>query len=249
MSPSSLLLLIGALLISPALSLNCASKIQNVYANCTVLPTLGAILHWNYTAANSTLSFTFGVNTTKGQWSSFGINAGKKTGMDGAFAFVAINSKSGNLSLKQYNLTFNSRPGITEQPLPWTVRNASAVAGSDEAVWISATVSQLPALSELNTLWQVGPLGADNAPTMHSMGTENMEAKTTLQLTAGKSVAPGVSPSPAPSGGSESDGENAPPITPVQSPGNATGSSSANWKSTANLYPLLSVLGVFGLVL
>ncbi|CAH9133801.1 unnamed protein product [Cuscuta epithymum] len=246
MSPSSLLLLIGAILISPALSLNCASKIDNVYANCTVLPSLGAVLHWNYTETNSTLSFAAGANISRGMWFGWGINPGNGDGMNGAFAFLALYPQSGILTVKPYSLTLNSRSTITEVPnksLPWIVQNSSAVVGSAGGVWIYATLSNLTRPSQLNTLWQVGPLSTDRQPHPlgHQMETENMNAKVALTLAAGNSVAPGVSPSPAPAGDSG--------ITPAQSPGNATGSSSASWKSTANLYPLLLVFGIFGLVL
>lgn len=246
MSSFSLLLslLFGALLFSPAVSLECTSQTFSTkaqYSTCSDLPTLGAFLHWTYNQTKSTLAVAFVAKPAAPDgWIAWGINP-TSTGMIGAQAFIAFKDSKGKLAVKTYNLT--SYGAITQQKLSLTVMDSRAEA-ENGVMRIFATVKLPEKMETVNQVWQVGAAVKDNVPQKHEMGPANLDAKDTLALTAANTISPASSPALAPSsGGAGKKAANAP------ASGNDAGGASRNWKSNTNLRALFTVLGIFGLLL
>ncbi|XP_019178466.1 PREDICTED: auxin-induced in root cultures protein 12-like [Ipomoea nil] len=247
----SLLLLLGALLISPAVSLQCTSQTFSTkahYANCSDLPTLKAFLHWTYNQTKSTLSVAFVAPPAAADgWIAWGINP-TATGMIGTQAFIAFKDPQGKVAVKTYNLT--SYGGITPQKLSLKVLDSRAEAAADGVMRIFATVELPEKMATVNHVWQVGASVKDGVPQKHQMSQENLDAKSTLDLTAaGNTIS--KAPSPAPTAAAPGGDGKKTAISPAsgQTTGNDAGGASRNWKSNMNLHAFFTVVGIFGLVL
>ncbi|XP_031099640.1 auxin-induced in root cultures protein 12 [Ipomoea triloba] len=248
---SLLLLVLGALLMSPAAALQCTSQTFSTkahYDTCSDLPTLKAFLHWTYNETKSTLSVAFvAAPAAADGWIAWGINP-TGAGMIGTQAFIAFKDAQGKVAVKTYNLT--SYGAITPQKLSLTVLDSRAEAAADGKMRIFATVELPEKMATVNHVWQVGASVKDGIPQKHQMLQENLDAKASLQLTAGNTISDAPSPTAAaaPGGG---DGKNT-AISPAsgQTAGKDAGGASRNWKSNTNLPAIFfTVVGILGLVL
>ncbi|XP_076886057.1 cytochrome b561 and DOMON domain-containing protein At4g12980-like [Bidens hawaiensis] len=166
------------LLISPAHSITCSSQkfSNNLYINCTDLPTLKASLYWNHVAKTSSLSIAFVAPPSKPDgWIAWAINP-KGTGMAGSQALVAFKDSKGSMTLKTYNIS--SYSSIVEGNRVLNSR-AEYSAGTMK---IHATVKLPKTMKEFNHVWQVGGAVVDGMPVKHEFQPENLNAKGKLQL-------------------------------------------------------------------
>ncbi|KAG6630899.1 hypothetical protein CIPAW_13G053100 [Carya illinoinensis] len=147
-----------ALLVSPALSLTCTLqklKNKNDYPNCTDLPHLGAFLHWNFNASNSSLSMTFIAPPAKtGGWVAWAINP-NSTRMAGSHALLAYKPNSSAVTIQTYDIkSYNiSLSGMNLSYPVWDLK-------AEESSGIITIYGKwkLPAKTEkVNQVWQVGP--------------------------------------------------------------------------------------------
>ncbi|KAI4354209.1 hypothetical protein L6164_003098 [Bauhinia variegata] len=169
------------LLISPAHSQNCTSQKfsgNRVFANCSDLPTLSAVLHYNYNASNSSLSIAFTATPSKPDgWVAWAINP-NGTGMLGAQALIAFKLDS-KLTVKTYNL--ESYKSIKQEKLSFDVWDLSAEENNG-TMTIFAGV-KLPGKAEnVSQVWQVGPSVTDGTPDKHEFKPANLGSKGTLAL-------------------------------------------------------------------
>ncbi|KAM7270540.1 hypothetical protein ACFE04_029754 [Oxalis oulophora] len=190
--------LLCAYLISSSHSLTCTSQNftnNNLYTNCTDLPTLNSYLHYTYNAANSSLNIAFIATPPKSNgWISWAVNP-TSTGMIGAQALIAFKS-NGSLVVKKFNLTSYSK--ITESTaLSFDVWDLNAEENVEDGSVVIFGSLKVPDgnRGELNHVWQVGSkVSDDGIPVKHQMVPANLKATAVLEL-----VDNGSSVSPAPS--------------------------------------------------
>ena len=169
------------LLISPAHSLTCTSQTfaDKLYSYCLDLPTLDGYLHWNYDAANSSLSIAFTAPPAKPDgWVAWAINP-TGTGMAGAQALIAVKQENDSVSVQTYKIS--SYSSIVPSKLSFEVWNLSAHAKGAE-ITIFATVKVPEKAKTVNHLWQVGPgINQENGFLLkHDMTPENLGSVGTL---------------------------------------------------------------------
>ncbi|XP_030499213.2 cytochrome b561 and DOMON domain-containing protein At4g12980-like [Cannabis sativa] len=195
------------LLISPAHSLTCTSQTfaNKLYSYCLDLPTLNAYLHWNYDAANSSLSVAFTAPPSKPDgWVSWAVNP-TGTGMAGAQALIAVKQPNDSVTVQTYKI--NSYSSIVPSKLSFEVWNLSAHAQGAE-ITIFATVKVPEKTKKLNHLWQVGP-GINEGTgfiVKHDMSPANLGSVGTLNLVAGTNTNGTAGAGDGGASGSESNG-------------------------------------------
>ncbi|KAK9057463.1 hypothetical protein SSX86_022298 [Deinandra increscens subsp. villosa] len=206
--PLSLLLLL--LLTSPAHSLTCSSQnlSNNLYTNCTDLPTLNSSLHWTHVAKTSSLSIAFVAPPSKPDgWIAWGINP-TGTGMAGSQALVAFKDSNGSMTVKTYDVV--SYSSLVEGEISFEVSDSRAEF-SDGSMKIFATVKLPETMTEVNHVWQVGGAVKDGAPVKHEFQPENLNAKGKLKLKLTEKAqsnrttaagSPAIAPNPSSSSGS-----------------------------------------------
>ncbi|KAJ9169824.1 hypothetical protein P3X46_017973 [Hevea brasiliensis] len=182
-------------LTSPALSQTCSSPKftgNDLYAHCVDLPTLTSYLHFSYNSSNSTLSIAFLASpSSSGGWVSWAINP-TGTGMFGAQALVGYKDSAGPMTVKTYNVS--SAASVVQSKLAFDVWDEQAE--EDNGVMrIFAKIkvpADLAAKGVVNQVWQVGPsVDSKGVLTPHPMQSPNLNAKGTLDLKGGQSVATG----------------------------------------------------------
>ncbi|XP_018844150.1 auxin-induced in root cultures protein 12-like [Juglans regia] len=197
-----------ALLVSPALSLTCTSQKfsnKNDYPKCTDLPHLGAFLHWNFNASNSSLSMAFIAPPAKtGGWVAWAINP-NSTGMAGSQALLAFKPNGGAVTIQTYDIKsymFN----MSGMNLSYPVWDLKAEESSSNITIYGKW--KLPAkMEKLNQVWQVGPgITPNGYPIIHNTNPENLKATGTLNLV----TAAATSPAPEPAAASGPSGSPAP---------------------------------------
>ncbi|XP_030454746.1 cytochrome b561 and DOMON domain-containing protein At3g25290-like [Syzygium oleosum] len=185
-------------LISPSLALTCNPQPsfpnKRTYSSCAALPHLNATLHFTFDPANSSLSLAYSAappSSSGGGWVAWAINP-TSTGMVGAQAMMALKSSSGSVVAKTFNIS--SYHSIVESKLSFDVWDLSADEAAGGTMRLFASV-KVPAgsrsLNQLNQVWQVGPSVTSGVPDRHSMATDNMQSKGTLDLVAGQSTSGG----------------------------------------------------------
>ncbi|KAF4367556.1 hypothetical protein G4B88_003760 [Cannabis sativa] len=198
---------VSVLLISPAQSLTCTSQTfaNKLYSYCLDLPTLNAYLHWNYDAANSSLSVAFTAPPSKPDgWVSWAVNP-TGTGMAGAQALIAVKQPNDSVTVQTYKI--NSYSSIVPSKLSFEVWNLSAHAQGAE-ITIFATVKVPEKTKKLNHLWQVGP-GINEGTgfiVKHDMSPANLGSVGTLNLVAGTNTNGTAGAGDGGASGSESNG-------------------------------------------
>ncbi|XP_052170708.1 auxin-induced in root cultures protein 12-like [Diospyros lotus] len=216
----TLALLLLLQLISPALSLKCtsqsvSSKKNQLYTNCTDLPSLGAYLHWTHDASKSTLYVAFLAPPTKADgWIAWAINP-TSTGMAGSQALLAFKQPNGSMAVNTYDIS--SYSSIVLSKLSFDVSDMSAEY-SGGLMKIFATLALPKNATSVNQVWQVGSSVSNGMPTRHEFQSANLNAKGPLDLV--KKAAPAAAPAPS------SDGPLASP-TPAAAPSPATSTSTA----------------------
>ncbi|KAL6000371.1 hypothetical protein ACLOJK_024066 [Asimina triloba] len=187
--PSFLLLLCIPSTITAACTSQTFSN-NRIYALCAELPTLNTSLHWNYSAANSSLSIAFVATppSTSG-WVSWGINPSAK-GMLGSQALLAYRHSNGSVTVDTYNISGfeNIVPSSIAYDVPY--KEAEYSAG---VITIFATLS-LPSGADttVNHVWQVGPGMTGTSPKVHAMAPENKNATGSLDFLKGETVGNGT---------------------------------------------------------
>ncbi|XP_065873246.1 auxin-induced in root cultures protein 12-like [Euphorbia lathyris] len=182
------------LLISPALSQNCTSqtfKNNNLYSNCTNLPTLNSFLHYTYNSSNSSLSIAFKAPPSKPSgWVAWGVNL-NGTGMVGAQALVSFKSNGSSIVVKKYNIISYRELNETSKLAVdvWDVSAESDSATGDYVIFASVKVPE--SMEKLNHIWQVGPSVTNGRPDKHDFLPQNLGAKATLELMASTATADG----------------------------------------------------------
>ncbi|KAG6680650.1 hypothetical protein I3843_13G044400 [Carya illinoinensis] len=181
-----------ALLVSPALSLTCTLqklKNKNDYPNCTDLPHLGAFLHWNFNASNSSLSMTFIAPPAKtGGWVAWAINP-NSTRMAGSHALLAYKPNSSAVTIQTYDIkSYNiSLSGMNLSYPVWDLKaeessgiitiygkwKLPAKTEKVNQVWQRLLVVLLPAASGPSGSTAPGPGSAGSAPSPGSSGGKN----------------------------------------------------------------------------
>lgn len=174
-------LLFLAFLFSCVHSLNCSTEkppANKVFANCTDLPTLGAILRYTYNESNSSLSIAYAAAPSNPNgWVAWAINPTGE-GMAGAQTLLAFKSKD-SVVVKTYNIS--SYKSIVESKLSFDVWGQSAEE-SKGVITIFATVKVPTKVEKLNMVWQVGPSVTDGRPEKHEFKPANLGSKSTLSV-------------------------------------------------------------------
>lgn len=183
----SLLLLVAAMASSFSFSpctaqssSSCASytfSSNQQYGSCAALPRLGATLHYNYTAAASTVAVAFRAAAGGRQGGGVGINP-SGSGMVGTQAVVAFRHSNG--SLVAYPTVLGSyAPSMAPaaaKDLALPVSGVSAEEnGKAKEVVVYATVA-LPAGkgTKFNHVWQQGSSVAGDVPAAHPTSGDNV---------------------------------------------------------------------------
>ncbi|KAI3667897.1 hypothetical protein L6452_42967 [Arctium lappa] len=204
------------LLTSPASSLNCSSHKfagNNLYANCTDLPTLNSSLHWTYISKNSSLSIAFIAPPPKPDgWIAWAINP-TRTGMAGSQALIAFKDVNGSMTVKKYDIS--SYSSVVEGEISFEVPDSSAEY-SHGSMKIYATVKLPETMTEVNHVWQVGGSVRDGTPTKHEFLPANLKAVGKLHLKMADNER------------SNSTSVGSPIVSPISSPSPSTSSASCN---------------------
>ncbi|KAJ0611737.1 putative DOMON domain-containing protein [Helianthus annuus] len=228
-------------LTSPTHSLNtCTSQNigNNLYTNCTDLPTLNASLYYNHIPKTSSISIAFVAPPSKPDgWIAWAINP-TQTGMAGSQALIAFKNSNGTMNVKTYNIS--SYSSIVEGKIAFEVSEARAEysAGSMK---IYATVKLPETMTEVNHVWQVGGAVVDGVPVKHEFQPENLSAKGKFRLRVAEvrggggggdspAGAPSISPNPNPN--------------PSPNPSSGSGSGSGYKKSVMCVFLVVIVGGL-----
>ncbi|KVI03784.1 auxin-induced in root cultures protein 12 [Cynara cardunculus var. scolymus] len=205
------------LLTSPASSLDCSSQkfANNLYANCTDLPTLKSSLHWIYISKTSSLSIAFIAPPPKPDgWIAWAINP-TQTGMAGSQALIAFKDANGSMTVKKYNIS--SYSSIVEGEISFEVPESRAEY-SGGSMKIFATVKLPETMTEVNHVWQVGGLVTEGRPTKHEFQPANLKAVGKLHLKLAEKEQ------------NNSTTAGSPIVSPISSPSPSTSSASCNTK-------------------
>lgn len=185
----SLLLLVAAMASSFSFSpctaqssSSCASytfSSNQQYGSCAALPRLGATLHYNYTAAASTVAVAFRAPQPAGGkgWVAWGINP-SGSGMVGTQAVVAFRHSNGSL-VAYPTVLVSYAPSMAPaaaKDLALPVSGVSAEEnGKAKEVVVYATVA-LPAGkgTKFNHVWQQGSSVAGDVPAAHPTSGDNV---------------------------------------------------------------------------
>ncbi|KAL6000365.1 hypothetical protein ACLOJK_024060 [Asimina triloba] len=193
-SSASLLCLLSLLLLSvQSRAATCPSQTfssNRAYALCVDLPHLSSSFHWTYNATSSTLRLAFvaAPASSKG-WIAWAINP-TSTGMVGSQALVATHQSNGSIAVQTFNVS--SYGPVSPSPIAYDVTEKEAEASSGgELMMIFATMKLGAGMTTLNQVWQVGHSVTDGLPDKHDFGTENLNAKGTLDLLKGESTTAG----------------------------------------------------------
>ncbi|KAG2672639.1 hypothetical protein I3760_13G051500 [Carya illinoinensis] len=223
--PVILGVLATALLVSPALSQTCTSqklRNKNDYPNCTDLHHLGAFLHWNFNASNSSLSMAFVAPPAKtGGWVAWAINP-NSTKMIGSQAILAFKSNGGAVTIQTYDIkAYNiSLSGLN---LSYPVWDLKAEESSGNITIYGKW--KLPAKTEMvNQVWQVGPgIHPNGYPIIHdvSSNAENLKSMGTLNLVTAVASSPASEPAASGPSGNTAPGPGSAGSAP--SPGSSSG--------------------------
>lgn len=207
----SLLVFLSLFFTSSHSALTCASyklPANRTYANCTALPTLGAILHYTFNATNRTLAIAYAAEPPKSGWVAWGLNLAGG-GMIGTQAFIAIPASAGGITVHRYNLT--AYKAIDEVKAftfdSWDV----ATEGAGGAVAIFAVVAIPEKAGNVTHVWQVGPT-KDGKLSIHDTKPDNLQARAALPVAlapasaggSGNSSGSGNATAPAASSGDKS---------------------------------------------
>lgn len=196
-SPFIFLLCFWVSLISSAFSQTCSTQKftgNNLYAHCVDLPTLTSYLHFSYDSSNSTLSIAFLASPPASDgWVSWAINP-TGTGMAGAQALVGYKDSKGSMTVKTYNISSYTLASVVQSTLAFEVWDQRAE--EDNGVFRIFAKMKVPAdlaaTGSVNQVWQVGSsVDSKGVLTPHDMSAANLNAKGTLDLKGGQSVATG----------------------------------------------------------
>lgn len=162
---------------------------NHVYSNCLDLPTLTSYLHFSYDSANRSLSIAF-VSTPPNSngWVAWAINP-TGTNMEGAQALVAYKDSTGVVTVKTYNIS--SYSSVVPEKLSFEVWDTIAdESGGFMRIYGKIKVpEELATAGNVNQIWQVGPgVGNDGGLQRHNFGTQNLNAKGTLDLSGTQST-------------------------------------------------------------
>ncbi|PIA38372.1 hypothetical protein AQUCO_02800218v1 [Aquilegia coerulea] len=161
-----------------------------VFTSCSDLPVLNSFLHWNYNLRTHIVDVAYrqpGLISSSGRWISWAINP-TSDGMIGAQSLVAFTGSDG--SMRAYTSPITAyRTKLELGNLSFPVSDVSAVLENNEMI-IFASIQLLSNSSEINHLWQEGPLKGD-IPGIHATSGPNMESKATLDFLSGKAVTVG----------------------------------------------------------
>ncbi|KAG7949114.1 hypothetical protein I3843_13G044300 [Carya illinoinensis] len=237
-----------ALLVSPALSLTCTSQKlnnKNDYPKCIDLPHLGAFLHWNFNASNSSLSMAFIAPPAKtGGWVAWAINP-NSTRMAGSQALLAFKSNGGAVTIQTYDIkSYNfSMSGLN---LSYPVWDLKAEESSGNITIYGKW--KLPAKTEkVNQVWQVGPsINPNGYPMIHevSSNAENLKSMGTLNLVTAAAASPAPGPAALGPSGSTAPGPGSAGSAPPGSSGGKNGVSRNRDTAILSLcMPLFVILG------
>ncbi|KAK1428515.1 hypothetical protein QVD17_17350 [Tagetes erecta] len=184
-------------LISPANAIICSSQkfSNNLYTNCTDLPTLNSSLHWTHVANTSSISIAFVAPPSKPDgWIAWAINP-TGTGMAGSQALLAFKDSNGSMTVKTYNIS--SYSSIVEGKIAFEVSDSRAEfsAGSMK---IYATLKLPKTMTEVNHVWQVGGSVMGGMPVKHEFQPENLNAKGILKIQSPQKAKTSGAPAPSP---------------------------------------------------
>lgn len=161
---------------------------NRLYSLCADLPTLSSSLHWTYDPSSSSLSLAFvAAPPSPAGWVAWAVNP-TASGMVGAQSLVAFHLPDGSLSVKTFNVS--SYGPVSPSPIAFDVSDTEAeYAGGEMRMF--ARVALPAGLTKVNQVWQVGPSVTNGLPDRHAFDPPNLNAKGTLDLTKGESVATG----------------------------------------------------------
>ncbi|CAM8953026.1 unnamed protein product [Rhodiola kirilowii] len=191
-SARSLLLLLACLTISSLLASVSAQTCNSykfttndVFASCNDLPVLKSYLHWNYD--NSTRKATIayrqtGVSTS--QWVAWAINpTGSK--MVGSQSLVAHHNSSGSVeAFTSPILSYGT--SLAKGDLSFAVSGLRASYSGTEMT-IFATIDLPGSTSQVNQVWQVGPMSGSSFGS-HSFSGDNIKSMSTIDFQSGQST-------------------------------------------------------------
>lgn len=131
-----------------------------------------------------------GISSSSNRWVAWGINPNNNldTAMPGAQALVALSPSGG--APTAYTSPIGSNvfdTQLQEGTIRYNVTGLSATRQNEEII-IFATVNLPSGTTSLVHLWQEGPLSG-SSPKQHSLNTENINAKETLDLVSGQTQA------------------------------------------------------------
>ncbi|CAJ1949666.1 unnamed protein product [Sphenostylis stenocarpa] len=187
----SFLLSLSLFFTSSHSALTCSSlklPANRTYANCTNLPTLGAVLHYTYNTTNRSLAVAFAAAPpTSSGWVAWGLNLAGG-GMIGTQAFIAIPASAGGSTVHRYNLTaYKSIDKVEAFSFEsWGV----ATEESGGAVLIFAVVSIPEKADNVSHVWQVGPTQGGKL-SIHGSTPDNLQSKAALPVALGPAATSG----------------------------------------------------------
>lgn len=173
------------LFLYPANSQTCSSRKfsnNNLYSQCSDLPSLSAFLHWTYDSSNSSLSVAFVANPPESNgWIAWAINP-TSTGMVGSQALVAY-LDAGVPVVKTYDVA--SYGSIKPSKLSFEVWDTAAELSGGQMMMF-AKLKVPTAATTLNQVWQVGPSVDGTNLVVHEFQPANLNSKGTLALSGGE---------------------------------------------------------------
>ncbi|KAM3683649.1 hypothetical protein ACJW30_12G162600 [Castanea mollissima] len=191
------LVVVVGLMVSPSESQNCSSlNVTNkVFSNCSVLPVLGAFLHWTYNASNSTLSIAFSAKPPQADgWVAWAINP-TSTKMAGSQALLAYKASGSTPTVKEYNITSYNFAAAGNK-LSYEVSDLRSEE-IDGTITIFAKWKLHEKTEKINQVWQVGPL-MNGLPGIHATKGDNVLSFEPLELVgSGGSTSPSAAPAPS----------------------------------------------------
>ncbi|XP_054776507.1 cytochrome b561 and DOMON domain-containing protein At4g17280-like [Prosopis cineraria] len=171
-----------------------SSAPNTVFSTCRDLPHLSSYLHWTYEQSTGKLDVAYrhtGISSGN-KWVAWAVNptGSASAAMPGAQALVAIVGSDGTAKahtspISGYSTTLQSAN------LSFPVSSLTATYANSEVI-IFATLTLSGGVSSMIHTWQVGDVSG-STPQTHSMNSDNVNAKETLNLVSGESQGAGGS--------------------------------------------------------
>lgn len=170
---------------------------NTTFKNCRDLPHQTSFLHWTYDQVTGKLDIGFrhgGLtsSSSNNRWVAWAINPNNDltNAMLGAQALVALSqSYTSTPTVYTTSIThdYYASNQLQQRSISYNVTGLSTTRQDDE-IHIFATIMLPSGTTSLVHLWQNGPLSG-STPQQHNLGSDNIEAKETLDLVSGQTQA------------------------------------------------------------